>query len=783
VQKYALLIGMLFLTLIGKSQLSIQLVDQEFGQGVPGASVYTLPDSTLYVSNEKGLITIPEASYIINIVAIVIDIVGYESVVILQNEFLEVDHLKIALAPLGIRLNEVLIMEDHAKHEHSLASIHLNEKYFNKNNAGTLSQALSTIPGLQSMETGPGIGKPVIRGLFGNRVIVNKDYIKQEGQQWGNDHGLELDPFDAQRVEIVKGPASLQYGSDGLGGIINILPPLLPKEGTVSGEFRNLYKTNNNHRASTIQLSGKKNNYFLHTRFSVQEFDDFRVPAENFVYNGFELPLYNGRVKNTAGKERSFTVMGGYQSTKRITRLTYSGYHLNAGIFSGAVGIPRSYILTDDGDPSNIDVPFQKVVHQRLTMNHISFIGDNHFSLNIGYQFNNRQEHSRPESHSRFEIDDNETKAIQLRLQTWSYESHYEYKHKDKARSVIGTNGQYQVNSRDGFEFLLPDFQLWRVGVFYFLEKPLHHDWTISGGVRYDLGQNINNSFYLERRDRQGNLFATTEVLASERLFHNYSASFGAYYDKHSGNVIRLNAGKTYRIPYPNETSSNGIHHGNFRHEIGNADLVSEEGYQLDMSYEYETKKFSFQFSGFFNYFNDYIYLRPTPSFSSLPEAGLLFEYEQHDAIYTGFEFELTWKLKDDINFRQAFEYIHSYNLNTGLALPFTPPNSIRSELSRSTQWKHFDLEATLVHRYVFRNDLSRIDRFEQVTPGFHLLDLFLQINSNRILNGLTAQVQVSNLFNVSYFNHLSRYRLLNLPEMGRNIIFNLKIPILFKLK
>jgi len=759
-------------------QIELKFLDSLSNNPIIGATAILSIDSSVYITDQYGAvyINIPnkdKTNFEINIKSI-----GYDPVSIASSQLIDSKETTFYLIPNAINLTEVLILEDHAKHEHSLASIHLNEKYFSRNNGGTLSNMLSNIPGIQSMEMGPGVGKPVIRGLFGNRIIVNKDYIKQEGQQWGSDHGLEVDPFDAQRVEIVKGPASLQYGSDGLGGVINILPPLLPAEGKIAGEFRSLYKSNNNHKAASLQLGGKKNNYFIQTRLSFQEYDDFTVPSDNFTYNGFNLPLYNGRIKNTAGVEKSFSLMAGYQSEKQVTRFSYSLYDLQSGIFSGAVGIPRSYILTDDGDPSNIDIPFQNVTHQRFTMNHISFIGPNHYSLNIGFQRNYREEHSRPESHSQFDIPTNETKAIGLNLNTLSYETHYELKHRKDGRSVFGSNGQYQQNTRSGFEFLLPDFTLWRLGIYYFTEQKISNDWTISGGGRYDLGQNTNQSFYLDRRDRQGNIFAITEVLSSEKLFHNWSASLGGYYQDDNGKVIRLNIGKTYRIPYPNETSSNGVHHGNFRHEIGTADLTSEQGYQLDASFEYKSKGITFSFSSFLNYFDQYIYLRPTAFFSSLPEAGLLFEYTQHDALYTGFEAEISYDFRESWVLRQGIEYIHSYNINTGLALPFTPPNSILTELSKTVNFKTTTLEGTMVHRFVFENGISRIDRFEQVTPSYHLLDLLIQIKSEKWLKGLAFQLQVSNIFNTQYFNHLSRYRLLNLPEQGRNFIFNLKIPI-----
>lgn len=760
------------------AQNILQVLDADSGTPLAGVSFYLLPSSNLKISNENGIVSLSETEFD-SMITLEIKSIGYENLILDKENFILGlnGYYTIQLHSTINSLREVLVLEDHAKHEHSLASVHLNEKYFDRNNAGTLSQSLRKVPGMQSLDMGPGIGKPVIRGLYGNRVIVNKDYIKQEGQQWGTDHGLEIDPFDARRIELVKGPASLQYGSDGLGGVLNILPNILPKNNEIEGQFASLYKSNNNHKASSLYLAAKKGSWFVTTRASVQDYEDYRVPAESFTYNGFELPIFNQRLKNTAGLEMSLAVTGGYQTSRQVTKLSYSIYDLKAGIFSGAVGIPRSYILTDDGIPDNIDIPFQEVNHQRWVMNHISFFGKNHFTLNLGYQKNVRTEHSLPESHSQFDIDPNDTRAVVLKLNTYTYETHFEIGHSGSGRSVLGSNGQYQINRREGYEFLLPDFQLWRTGIFYFVEQSLEEHWMVSAGARYDLGNNQNESFFLERRNRQGNIFATTSVEALNNFFHNWSGSIGAYYQAENPYIVRINLSKSFRIPYPNETSSNGIHHGNFRHELGNSNLKSEKGYQSDVSIEYNGKSFDAQISGFVNYFNGYIYLSPSPNFSMLPEAGLLFNYKQNDVFYTGFEAEYEYQVISSIKWRQAFEYVHSYNIQSQLALPFTPPVSILSEISYNLSFDNFELEGILSSHYFFANGINRVDRFEQPTPGYHLVDILFQLTSKKWMKGTHLQLQIQNLFNTAYLNHMSRYRLLSLPEQGRNFILTLKIP------
>ena len=166
--------------------------------------------------------------------------------------------------------------------------------FFKKNLEGTFANSIEKLPGISAINVGVGIAKPVIRGLSANRIIVNHQGIKQESQQWGSDHGLEIDQFDVERVEIIKGPGSLQYGSDGLGGVINIMPGNLIPENSLQGSVLGVHKTNNDHWGGSAKLAVNINNWFINTRYSRQDFADYSVPGNSFIYNGFELPIANG---------------------------------------------------------------------------------------------------------------------------------------------------------------------------------------------------------------------------------------------------------------------------------------------------------------------------------------------------------------------------------------------------------------------------------------------------------------------------------------------------------
>ncbi len=192
----------------------------------------------------------------------------------------------------------------------------VDRDYIEKNNMGSFANALEKLPGISTINTGVGISKPVIRGMSFNRIMVNDRGIKQEGQQWGADHGLEIDPFDVDRVEVVKGPASLIYGSDGMSGVINISPGALPEPGNIIGNVISSYRTNNNMFGNTAMVEGNENDFIFKGRLTFQDFQDYQVPTDQFTYASFVLPVYENRLKNTAGKERHFSLMAGIRGQK-----------------------------------------------------------------------------------------------------------------------------------------------------------------------------------------------------------------------------------------------------------------------------------------------------------------------------------------------------------------------------------------------------------------------------------------------------------------------------------
>lgn len=774
-----------------KAQIRIEgeVFDRTNGQPLPGAQVILLPDSINAVCDDNGFFVL-NASENADSLILQVQFVGKTALlyVIYPEKEKKSYHIHLYLNELDcekcLHTDMVLIEESQLYRQNAQSTVLLNAEFFQENLQNNFSKALEKIPGIKAINVGVGVAKPIIRGLSGNRIIVNQNGIAQQGQQWGNDHGLEIDVLSVDRLEIVKGSGSLLYGSDALGGTINVLPEKISPHNSIKASLQGLYKTNNSQWGLSANINLNYHNWFLQARYSRQEAGDYVIPAENFLYNGFILPIFNNTLKNTAFKEENKQICFGTIQKWGLIKLSVSQYDLSSGIFSGAMGIPRAYELQPDENNRDIDLPSQSVKHIKSILNADFFLpGNQELKLDFGYQFNLRKEFSYAHAHNRLNSNfDGSDLALELNLQTFSANLRYKKIIRNSFSLKSGVTAQYQQNNFSGFDYFLPAFKTLRTGIYAISEYAPNARCKAEGGLRLDYA---NNSTQSHRQIINIQNLSDTLALfspATDEFFMNLSASAGIWYsifpDKWS---FAVNLGKSFRVPHPVETVSNGVHHGTFRHEKGSPDLKSEHGYQLDVNTDLNFNDFSMQLSGFANYFNNYIYLSPTARFSTLPDAGQLFQYLQTDAIYSGLELSWNYQFFKLFTFKQGLDYVWNLNLNSGLGLPFSPPASLlneirfeKKELSSKIEKLYFELS----HRFTFAQ--NRTDRNEKSTPAYQLFDAALGANFKIGLININLGIQVQNIFNVAYLQHLSRYRLLNLPEQGRNFVFSIKIPLFY---
>ena len=625
-------------------------------------------------------------------------------------------------------LNEVVVMQNKIA-ESTLNNQLVGKSFIFENNSTNLIKTLSKIAGVESMDIGAGFSKPMIRGFGFNRLAVVDKGISQQDQQWGADHGLEIDQFDVDEVLIHKGPSSLLFGSDAIGGAIEILPAKIPHENIYMGDVTLLGKSNNDLLGISIMNGFKKDKWFFRARYTNQRYSDYRVPTDQFTYLQTVLPIYNKRLKNTAGKEENISGLISYTDNNFSNTLNISNVYQKNGFFEGAHGIPSADRLTHDGSYRNIDMPYTNVNHFKVINNTTINISPTlKLSTDLGYQYNHRQEWSYFHTHY-----DNQTPPekdpdleLDFKLHTYSLGSKLEINNNENWMQTIGLQTSFQKNDVGGYSFLLPRYKQFSIGGFWLTDYTLNEKWILSGGLRYDYAHLDIVGFYdnilAEYLKKQG--YNQTEIDSYAQLaygikphYGNISASVGAVYKLNDNESWKLNIGKSFRFPTANELASNGVHHGAFRHEQGDPDLKPEQGYQLDLTYTLQKDVFIFTISPYISYFSNYIFLAPQGEWSVLPHAGQIYKYSEAEALFAGGEYDLNISVYHHVDFRTSGQYVYNQNLKNKHPLPFTPPFSMHNEISYSNKYKSIkSYKLSFEHQlYAAQN---RNAQNEEKTPG-----------------------------------------------------------------
>jgi iron complex outermembrane receptor protein len=695
----------------------------------------------------------------------------------LNSQLLEIEPIKLIKTELVL---DSIVIHAHSDKKPttpvSLPSLTINKDFLTRFSGNTLLQPLERLAGINVINLGVGISKPVIRGMTQNRVSVIENGIKQEGQQWALDHGLEIDPFNVQTVEIIKGPNSLIWGSDAIGGVIVIkqLPP--PSIRSMQFNLITGFRSNNSNNFLSAFIEKANNASYFRFRLSTQLTADYRVPANQFYYNRYILPIHNQQLKNTAGKEISTTLTGGIKKRWGFTQLIISYFGQRYGLFSGATGIPRAYNLLPDASNRNTGVPYFNTQHLKITNNTSILLNKKVIEFDLAYQKNDRQEFSSPHAHNQRNAN-SDSLALFLGLQTWSGNLRIHLQ-QNALQAVVGLSAQYQRNIQNGFEFIIPGFYNYAWGAFSFVRYSLNSKLVLTGGLRLD-----NAFFSIDSFGNIININSSPRYLlrnpAIKRTYMHVTTGAGIEWIPFESLTLKFNTGNAFRYPTVAELSANGVHHGAFRHELGTQNLKPENGIQFDCTIKYQKHKIECIFTPYYYFFNNYIYLKPLAQYSYLPEGGQLYRYTADAAIHLGAELVTKYQILQPLTLTLTAEYLKQYNYYTNLPLPLVPPPNLQVEmewtkkLSQYTHWQYYVNMTMLLADKQFA-----VDRNEKTTDGYLIwhLSAGIEKNTGKFQPQLTFQIQ--NLTNQIYYNHLSRYRTLNLPEPARNFVISLAIRI-----
>jgi iron complex outermembrane receptor protein len=755
---------------------------------LPAASIMLQPGERHLQSDGDGFFSmdgLERGNYLLTV-----QYIGYEtlrlSMAVVQDTLL---HLH--LHPSALQLKEVTV-EGRSQRERvlpsSLAVEEIGRLYLLQHNAVSFANTLSALPGLSSMDIGAGFSKPVIRGLGFNRVAVADRGIVQQNQQWGADHGLEIDQYDVDNVRVHKGPMSLFFGSDAMGGVIEILPPTLPEHDGVWGEALLTYKSNNDLYGTSVVVNSKKGAWYLRGRATLQSYADYRLPADTVTYLSWQLPIHDRRMKNTAGRERNLSLSANYDNGRINSWLHASLIGAKNGFFPGAHGVPSLSRLQPDGEARNMEMPFSTSNHFKLISNNKISLSRTTMQVDLGYQRNRREELSPFHTHYGTQPPPATNPDLELRFLLDTYSTHLRLMidEEQQWRKTIGLAGEYQHNWVGGYSFLLPAFDRWTTGAYWLNEWVLGKKISLTGGVRYDVGSLIVEGYYdpllayylrTQQQSEEQVLFYAERAEALQRHFGDWSGAVGFTSRPDGRQAIKMNIGKSFRYPSANELASNGVHHGAFRHEKGEPTLTSESSFQWDMEYRLAGRRWEVTVSPFLSWFNNYIYLEPSGEWSVLPHTGQVYRYRQAEAVMGGGEVAASYAPDDHWRLSSDLEYIYNKNMTDHYPLPFSPPTTVTSELAYSgaggKSVAHYMLR--LEHRWIFAQE--RVARNEDPTPGTQLWNLSASIHWLIGRKRVFTDLQVQNILDRPFLNHLSFYRRLNLPEPGRNMQLIVRVP------
>lgn len=771
-------------------QLKGRILDDRM-QALPGAVVQLLKHKTATYTATDGSFYMP-LSQQFSSDTLQISFLGFKTRKILLNARRDTT-LIVQLMPDRLTLQEVVVGHSvKGKHQqHSAMNVEaVNDQYIRQHLAGSLMKSLERLPGIGAFSIGSGQSKPMIRGLGFNRVVVMENGIRHEGQQWGQEHGLEIDQHAVESVEIIKGPASLVAGSDAIGGLIDLRQNNIPEPGSFQTSL-NLGGQSNDSRASlSASVIARPSEWFYSARATITDYADLRIPADSVDVYSFRVPLYRKSLRNTAGHERSIHASMGRVSSNWIQRFYVSRYAAKAGFFANAHGLEPRNVDMELHDRNNRDIqhPFHEVVHWKIS--NYSDLNFNNIRLTIeaAWQHNNRKEWSGYVSHGFMPAAFPDTLSFLATLerafekQIGATNIHINWNQSERFNLQTGLSAEFQHNTIDGRGFLIPSYKQLSAGSFVYVKQQIRRNSWLHSGIRADLAklrtEAYQDWFYSPMVTGTDTLMVRLQrAPEADFLFSNFSWSLGYHY-LNDRLTFKLNAGKGFRVPQAAELTANGVNFHHFSFEKGNPELLPERVFQLDAGLEFEGKWLAFGVSPFLSWSPNFIYLNPTPAFDRLYGNGnQVFQYTQSAVVRAGGELHAHVSILPVFLLGIIAEYAYSEQLNgpkKGFGLPFSPPASalfhLRYQPTSFIGIEQFFVSADLKMAAAQR----RIVPPEITTPGWHSVNLSA---GGRVFLGkqqLQLNFHIENLTNNKYFNHSSYYRIIQIPEPGINFKINI---------
>ncbi|WP_028892712.1 TonB-dependent receptor [Tenacibaculum sp. 47A_GOM-205m] len=732
-----------------QNSLSGKITDTN-NQPLLGVEIYSDQLHKGTITNEDGtynLQNIPNGKVTFNF-----SFLGFKTIAkefIFNNKNISFD---VQLEESVFKIDEVIISTPFNKlqSENVMKVERLSARAIQKTGATTLAEGITNIAGVSQVSTGTSIGKPVIRGLSGNRVLVYTQGIRLENQQFGGEHGLGINDAGVAGVEVIKGPASLLYGSDALGGVLYIQPEKFVPENTTKLNVSQRYFSNTLGTNTSLGFKSSLKNWQFLARGTYAQHADYKTP--------------DYRVTNTRFNEKDLKLGIGFHEKNFSSELRYNFNNSKLGLTEG---------IGEQTKETHLETPYQDIDNHIISLHNHVFFKNSKLDIDLGYTINNRQEFEEHHDHAEGETEEEHEEAeaaLDMKLKTFSYNTKYHLPKFGKFEVLLGAQGLHQTNTNFGEELLIPNATVNDFGVFTTANFEWNDNTSLQAGIRYD-NRGITTERHEVAHEDEIHVFE-----AIDKSYNSFTASFGAKTMLFNTITSRFNVASGFRAPNLAELTSNGVHHGTNRFEVGNNNLVNEKNLQFDLSLDYNSEHFELFANGFYNKLNDYIYLSPT---GEVEDGAPVYTYLQENAkLYGGeFGFHLHPHPLDWLHLESSFEMVIGKQDN-GNYLPLIPANTLKNTLRTefsNEKWLPNGYASVSLHSY-FKQD--NISEFETATPAYNLVNLGVGGDILISKYTFTTSLTVNNLFDKKYINHLSRLKPDNIFNPGRNIVLGINFTI-----
>lgn len=644
-----------------------------------------------------------------------------------------------------LSLNEVVVSVPGSKLQKDLV-VNVEKKTLAKINIAssvTLAESITNLTGVSQNSTGGSIGKPVIRGLTSNRVVTYAQGTRIENQQWGAEHGLGVSNNGIKSVEVIKGPASLLYGSDAIGGVLYFVEEDYTSK-SIEGVLETGYFTNSQGSQNRLGVKTSFGDFKANVYLGYNTSGDYQVSEDSQTEEQQES---GQRVFNTRFNEKSAKVSLGLVKDKFTSKLTYS--YLN-----NFFGIPAIIPFVSEFTREFV-LPFQDVTQHNLAFENNIDLNGARANITLGYAINDRQEFNEIE----------EAPDLHLNLNVYSYNIKVsDFLESDKIDLVLGAQGLFQDNENRGTVFLIPDGSTAENGIFGLFNYKASDRLRFQSGLRFDTKVVKAESVEID---------GLINFADFDETYNTLNYSLGTKYD--IGNVsLRFNIASGYRAPNTSELLSNGEHGGVGRIEVGDQNLESESATQFDFAVNYSKDGFKLIVNPFYNSIKDYIFITPT---GERGEENLpIFAYLQENATLFGGEVNINYQPEQlrELSVQTAVALTYG-NDSDNNPLPFIPPVNFNSRVNYDfnigSDWK-------LKSAYLQMENYLRQDRIadeELPNDAYTLINFGIGASYKKVSFNFT----IKNIFDTVYTDHLSRLKTIfedvAIPNQGRDIVFNLR--------